>query len=352
MCIFKRVFETFKNHEEVLIVYRTLEAIFHRPIQILSLLILLPVIALVIAYVMPRSYQATASLWAAYRYEVIGATGPESDLQATPADTQATALTELLQTRTFALTIAHNSNLASTFDSSTRANAQNLENAMFTEISKHVLVVSGGYNLFTISYTSKDPQVAQQVVANTITQFNLQSQDFTGTESTQLLQVYQTELSKAQQQVNAATAKETQYIAAHPGLSPTQLQADPQYDLLETQARDAQTTVENLQATISTIQQEVITQGTSNGGLFRVIDTPGVQPVSRTKLFLTAGGIGLGVGLLAIVLLVVIELRRDRAIYTPADLQKIAPLPVLIQIPYMTKKSLLQLPGYTLPRSA
>ena len=86
---------------------RTLEAIFRHPLQLILLLVLFPTIGVAIAYfLVPRTYQATASLWALHRYEIIGTTGPESDLTSTPAQTQATALSELLQTRSFALTIA------------------------------------------------------------------------------------------------------------------------------------------------------------------------------------------------------------------------------------------------------
>lgn len=324
--------------------YRTFEAIFRRPIQILSLVILLPIISLAIAYVLPRSYQATASLWAARRYAVIGATGPESDLQATPADTQATALTELLQTRTFALTVANNSGLASMFDTSTRSNAQNLNDAMFTEISKHVTATSLGYNLFTITYTNTDGSLAQKVIANVVQAYNAQSQSFSSYEGTQLLQGYQTQLVKAQSDAKAAVAAETQYIANNPQLDKIALQSDPQYTLLHAQTLQAQGTVQNIQATITTIQQEI--QDSTPDALFRVIDQPAILPVSRTKTYLTVGGIGLGVGILAVVLIILIEMRRDRAIYSANDLQKIAPLPVILQLPHVEQKTLPQLLEY------
>src|SRR5438132_1033698 len=81
---------------------RTLEAVFRHPIQLLTLLIVLPITGVAIAYFMvPRSYQATASLWALQRYELIGTTGLENDLSSTPAQTQVMALNELLQTHVF-----------------------------------------------------------------------------------------------------------------------------------------------------------------------------------------------------------------------------------------------------------
>src|SRR5258708_15324201 len=95
---------------------RTLEAIFRRLWLLLLLIVLLPSVSIAVVYFLPRTYQTTASLWALRRYDIIGATGPETNVYATPADTQATALTEFLQTRTTALTIAKTTNLASTLN--------------------------------------------------------------------------------------------------------------------------------------------------------------------------------------------------------------------------------------------
>src|ERR1019366_332775 len=95
-------------------VSRVLEAIFRHPMQLFLMLIVPVVIGVSVAYVLPRSYQSSASLWALRRYEIIGATGPESDLQSTPAETQVAALSELLQSRDFSLAVAKSTNLQST----------------------------------------------------------------------------------------------------------------------------------------------------------------------------------------------------------------------------------------------
>ena len=94
---------------------RVLESVFRRPLQFLLLLIVLPPIGVAVVYVIiPRTYPATASLWAFHRYEVIGLTGPETDQNSTPAVTQASALTELLQSHVFALSVANATDLPST----------------------------------------------------------------------------------------------------------------------------------------------------------------------------------------------------------------------------------------------
>lgn len=313
----------------------TLEVIFHRPLQLLALIILLPVVGLGIGYKLPRSYQSSATLWALYRYVVIGATGPESDLQSTPATTQANALSELLLSRSFALAVANATDLPSTLPASTRASQQLRDDALFADISAHVQVASQGYNIFGITYTNASPKVAQEVVQATIQNFGEQSQGFSVVEAQHLLDGYQSELANAKQNVADAITAQSKYAREHPTLSQTDLLADPQYALLQIQTQQAQSTLTTIQSNIATVRQEIATQGTGNGSLFKVLDSPKFpdQPVSRLKTLLYSGGIGLGVALLAYVLYVVISVRRDRTVYTPLDLQKITSLPVLMQMP-------------------
>ena len=319
---------------------RTLEAIFRRPIKLLTLIILLPLVSLAVAYfAVPRTYGTTASLWALRRYEIIGATGPESDLYATPAETQATALTELLQTRAFALPVAKATQLASTLksDPNVPEDPQLLDEALFNEISHNVLVVPQGYNLFVVSYINRNPRVAQQVVQAVIANYAAQSQGLTITEAQQLLANYQPQLVKAKNDAAAAAAAETQYLLAHPDLKREVVITDPQYALLHAETLQAQDTLQGIQTHIASINDQLTAQGTSSDSLFRVVDAPVVasRSASRIKQFLIAGGIGLGVAIIACAVCIVILVRRDRAVYSPLDLQKVTTLPVIMQLPHL-----------------
>jgi len=318
---------------------RILEAIFRRPLQLLIVIALLPVISVGIMYFLPRSYQATATLWALRRYEVIGASGPESNLLATPAETQATALTELLQSRYFALSVAKATSLASTLDAQTRANPQLRDDTMSADLSKQVIVASQGYNLFVVTYVNKNPLVAQQVVQSVVQNFSLQSQDFSVAEGQRLIDSYRTELAKAKQDATSAAAAESKYSLDHPELKGQALQADPQYALLHAQTQQAQTTLGNIQSTIATINQQISTQGTSTDTFFKVLDPPNdIRGVSRTKTYLTAGGVGLGIALLACVLYIIISARLDRTLRTLRDIQKVTSLPIVTQLPHLNER--------------
>src|SRR5579863_3755308 len=94
------------------LMYRVLEVFFRHPFRVLLMFILAPAIAVAITYfATPHSYEASASLWAYERYTVITSYGTDSNLYVTPAQTQATALTELLHSRSFILSVVNGINI-------------------------------------------------------------------------------------------------------------------------------------------------------------------------------------------------------------------------------------------------
>ena len=299
------------------------------------------VAGMAIAYTLPRSYVSSASLWALRRYEVIGPTGPESDLSSSPAQTQVAALSELLQSRDFALTKANSTDLATTMNQSTASsNPRSIDDAMVQDISKHVVIVTTGYNLYEISYTSSNAQVAYQVVAAVIKQFQLQGQSFSIAEGQQLLQGYQAQLVQAKKVADADAKAESQYLSSHPDLTKPGANplSDPQYALLDARRQQSQSAVQNLQTTIATINGQIATQSTGSDAFFKTIDAP-LQPdaaVSRSKTILEATGAGAGIALLICIIYIAILVRRDRALYTARDLQRVTGYTVLMQIPQLS----------------
>jgi hypothetical protein len=305
------------------------------------MIVLFPIIGVAVAYfIVPRTYQSTASLWALERYSVIGATGPESDLLSTPAQTQANALTELLQTRSFVDSVVKGINIAPTLNlgADVLNNPQQLEESLYNEISKHVVVTPSAYDLFVISYANRNPYIAQQVVRSVIANYGTQGLDLSVAEGQNLLGGYQTQLANAQKDLNSAVSTETQYVHAHPNLNPNQLSSDPQYALLDAQRVQAQAKVQNIQNIINTIQQSISTQGTQVATLYQVIDAPQAPylPESRTKYYLIGGALGLAVALLGCAIYLVIIVRRDRGVYTADDLQGLVVFPVIMQLPKVT----------------
>ena len=306
---------------------KLLEAIFRRFTLLLVMLFVPIIIGLGIGYFFPPSYQASASLWALQRYEIIGATGAESDLTATPAQTQTDARLELLQSRTFDITIGNSTDLKSTFNP-LPPNTQKLDDAYVTDISKNVQVTAKG--------TNNNPRIAAQVLKAVIAQFQLQGEQFSVVEGQRLLQGDEAQLSTIQKDADTATATESSYASSHPTATITN---DPQYALLDGQRLQAQSTLQNMETTIATLKQDIATQNTGGGAFFKTLDAP-VQPdqaLSRSKNLLTTGGIGAAIGLIACLLYILIIVRRDHALYTVLDLEKATSYPILMQIPQISK---------------
>jgi capsular polysaccharide biosynthesis protein len=262
-------------------------------------------------------------------------TGAESDLQSTPADTQTNALTELLQTRSFDIAVGQATDLKSTFTLSSQT-AQVLDDAYVGEISKNVQATSKGTNLYEITYTNKNPQVAAQVVKAVITQFQAQGQQFSVVEGERLLQADEAQVVKMQDAANLAAKNESTYLANHPGASTT---SDPQAASLDGERQQALSTLQNMQTTIASLNQDIATQSAGNGVFFKILDAPLVpdSALSRSKNLITTGGIGSAVGLIVCILYIIIIVRRDRALYTVLDVEKATAFPILIQVPQLPK---------------
>jgi hypothetical protein len=321
-------------------VIKLLEAIFRRFILLLLMLVVPLIIGLGIGYATPRSYQASANLWALQRYTIIGATGAESNLTATPAETQTSALSELLKTRTFDVAVGNATDLKSTLGLSAQdlADPEALGNAYVADLSKNVQAFPNGSNLYQISYTNRNAHVAFQVVKSLIKEFQLQGQQFSITDGERLLQGDEAQLPKLQNDANAAAAAESAYLAAHPSSTLTN---DPQYALLDSQRIQAQTVLQGMQTTIANLKQDIAMQSAGGGAFFKTLDPP-VEPdvaLSRSKALTTAGGIGAAIGLVACFLYVLIIMRRDRALYTVLDVTKVTSYPILMQLPKLPSKA-------------
>lgn len=318
---------------------KVMEIFFRNKMKLLVLLLLPVLVGGVVAFFLPRSYQVTSRLLAIRRYQVLGATGPESDLQSSPAETQATALTELLQTENFDLAVAKDTDLAKVIGVSA-SNPQRLQDALYAEVSGHVQVTAPSYSLVVVTYSNKNPVVAMQVVKAVITHYGQQGSLHAIAEGQQLLATYQGQKTAAQRDVDNTTQAAAQYLKDH-NLTLVDAASDPQYQLLSQQADQARALLSSIQANINSINQQLATLGSGGQGMYTVLDPPVVptQPESRTKTLLLGGGIGLGLGLLASICYLLILVRLDQSLYASAALPAITDYPVLIQIPRLPRRS-------------
>jgi uncharacterized protein involved in exopolysaccharide biosynthesis len=318
---------------------RILEIIFPK-LPLLILIVTLPLmISLAISYNQPRSYQASADLWALRQYSYITVAGLDVE-SGTPADTQVASLYELLQARAFALDVAKATELPATY-SNMQSDPQSLEDALVSDIQRVKVGLPQGANLYTITYVNTNPKLAQEVVAAVIQTYGLQSQGINTSGGGRFLEEYKAQLEKAKQNVDAAAAAEARYLATHPalGTDPARgAEIDPHFFQLYAELQRAQAAVQSIQTNIDNLNQ-LISMGVSSNDLFRVVDPPIVQRVSRTKDLLKGGGIGAGIGISACALYLAFLIRRGRGVrgvYTPLDLQNVTTYPVVMELPHLT----------------
>ncbi len=315
-----------------------LEILFRNKMKLVALLLLPVLVSGIVVFFLPRTYQATARLLAERRYTVIGATGPESDLQSTPSTTQATALTEFLQTEDFDVAVAKDTGLAKQMNVPS-SDVQRLKDALYAEISTHVSVTASGSNLFIITYSNKDPLVAMRVVNAVVNQYGEQSAFYATTEGQQLLKSLQGQLDAAQALADSKTKAAAQYLSDH-NLTPASAiaQSDPQYQALANDATQANTNLATIRNNFNSLESQV---NSLNQGLFLTIDAPTLptQPESRVKSLLVGGGVGLVIGLLAAIGFFLILVRLDQSVYSSAEMPAITDYPVLIQIQKLPRRS-------------
>lgn len=322
---------------------RMLERLFRHPVQALTLFLTPVLLSAAVLLVTPASYKATASLWALRPFIVIGATGPEADRLATPAESQATAIDEMVQTRSFALAVAHSTHLESELSDSTRANPQLAEETLYHAIASGVYVSAQGYNLVIISYTDNDQHIAEEVVAAVIAQYGVQGPALAVSKGQQMIVDNTARLPQLQMTADAAVQAEASYLANHPqDHDPQVAMGDTQYQLLHVQAQEAQAQLTSLQSAIDMSSQNVASLSTGATGLFYEIDRP-LAPSRPTwnvrGLLLGAfGGVVLGL-LAALVYLFLVEM-GDSAIYQLPEVERATDWPVLTQLPHLRSASI------------
>jgi hypothetical protein len=311
--------------------------------RLLLLIVLLPMLSVSVVYFLPRTYTSTARLLAVTRYQIISLTGVESNLQDTEAGTQATALNEFLQTQEFDLHVASETSLASTLDPAIQADPQARDQALFDDISKHAVATALGTNTFSVVYTNKNAQLAQAVVAAIIDQYGAWSVNVSVTEGNKLLASYTASLNTAKTDFQSASNNLNAYLNAHSELRNNQSaqNADLQYLQLYNAYSQAETEVNSWQGKINALNA-VMKPLTDSGAsaFFQVLDPPPVpeRADSRTKNFLLGGALGLVLALLIGTVAIVVTLRRDRSIYVPVDLAKLTEMPVVMQIPHLSRR--------------
>ncbi len=327
------------------VMLRYLETFYRHRLVVIAPLVICMCVSLVLVALQPRTFAATAKIWV--DRPLLTAT-VATNIYATPADEQTAVLQELLKTRSFCILAAARGTLpadlarAHALDARSPVNRalsfvqghgihgvvtpltqDQVDNLVFQTITLGATVVASGPNIVTVTVQYADPAVAAATAQGIIDQYVDEVLGGQRSEAKAAVDFYSGQVAGARTELSAADTKVLNYLDAHPeqraptaipDVSLTQLkldddQARQRYQSLQTKLDDAE------------LQSAIADQSTPNG--FRLIDPPLIpqQPVSRLKLLLEGGGVGLLAGLmLSIVGLVGLTL-ADTSIRNAEDVE-------------------------------
>jgi uncharacterized protein involved in exopolysaccharide biosynthesis len=287
-------------------------------------LVIIPVAVTYYGSRQPPLYQSSALL-NVDKPAFLSAQDFAADPTTPPAQYETTAMTELLQSTTFAATVAAQTPLAHVFNLHTQAG----RDAAAARISSEVRIAPSavGTHLIWVSATDTSPHIAQAIVSALLNQYAARYQADRLQLDQQAVTYYQQQLAIAQSQLAQDIQRLRLYQRQHPGSARSQPTTDPQLARLQNQLNQDQARANTLTNQLVTVQQDAQAVPIAASDLFRVIDPPQLplQPtISESKLLLTYFGGGLAAALVLVSLVVVGLTRLDRKIYATEDLRAIA----------------------------
>lgn len=251
-----------------------------------------------------------------------------SDPLATPASNTAASLSQLLQTKSFDVLVAHGSPLYW----STVASKPNRDALVVTDLSKNVVIGTKGPDLVNISYTTKQPATGIELLVAILKQAPGQFAKLNRQQAASTIAFYSLRKKSDQAHLALATKALGSYMRKH-HLHATDMAAqslfDPAFALLY-QA------VQSIQVDIDHADQQ-ISQATSQtaGNTFQVYDSPSAERASLSKKSLALDlVIGLAVGLLLSGAFVVGTTASDKSLRSAREVPDLLGLPVLASVAY------------------
>jgi len=251
------------------------------------------------------------------------------------AQVEAADITQWLQSPTFCLDVAESSPLY----------ARQLvlladpKGSATADLQQHVLVTAQGNNMVSISYTSKNPTLAMQVVKGILDKATANAQVSNGRVGALNKAYYQARLYNAEATERQSAQKLSAYMQEH-GVTATNIQelltSDLTLAMLYDQDRNDQQTVATLRQQIdATVALNSLPASLVNQNGYFVADQPSASLVTLTrKKELFSVGIAVLLGLLLAGALLVMLTAMDRTFRRPVDVPLLLDVPVLAVVPY------------------
>jgi hypothetical protein len=309
---------------------KCLEMVFRHKKLLLLPPVLLPLILAPIAWLSASVYYDTwAGVWAdrpAYL-----SYNDDTNRYLTPAQTQSALLTEWLHTRTFLVDIAKRTSLASLVGTPREDRLQSV-------IGANVTMYPTGSHLLVLRFRADTPDVSLQVMKALMDAFKEKASTERVNQAGIATSFYEARLQAAEQQLAKSNEAMRRYVAANPRLTtidPSRgagattasrlglpaAAIDPELGELLRRVESDQSDVERARTALDKAQLDISASLEGQQLGFQVVDPPETPRASRDlrkRLILPVGGLILGIGLSAILL--VLLLASDRAVRSENDL--------------------------------
>jgi len=311
--------------------FKLLETFFRH-----KLLILLPPVVIV-AIVTPitlltarPSYQSSAAIWverATYLNTV-----DDSSRYTMPAETQGTRLTQMFNSRSFVMDVAGRTALAPLVGS---LEGESTINRLMLE---GLAIAPKGNNLLTMQFRSPSPELSFQVLSATIDRYKERALADVASQSEQAIVFYEARVRDAEEQLAKSSETVRRYVAGNPRLRPQEgsrggtsapsiadiplVVLDPQLAEMQSRLELEKGEVERARRSLEQVRLQTSAGVEAQELGFRVVDPPQV-PVeaireTRKKLMIPAAGLLVGIGLSAVLLVILVA--SDRSVRSKSEL--------------------------------
>lgn len=201
------------------------------------------------------------------------------------------------------------------------------------DLSKNAVATTGGPNLVSVTYISKNPAIAQQVVGAILNEATYEIARFNSQQAAKDISSFSRQLKSARDRYSVATQNLGTYMSTN-GISGAQLDlrrlSDPKLATLYQVAQGAQVDVTTAAQSLAKARSQLSSQSA-----FRVIDPPAAKVATLSKVKkLTGLAIPLALGLLLGIAFLVIKTAQDRSLRFADEVPELLGLPILAVVPY------------------
>jgi hypothetical protein len=254
---------------------RYAEILFRYWIRFVALLILLPIPVSIAVLIYFRTYQASADLWIADpTYLGSGSTGSNGvagwNQYLTPAQNQADALNQYLQTTSFLYAVGDQMAIQGQGD------PKEIKK-IITAMPKNMKVTPNGSHLLTITFSCDKATYCTSAVEATITLFQGRLTQSLKDQEQLSTSFLEGQVTSAKQKANDSEAALEKYLGAHPGLAvPSSQTGNPELDQLVMQAQQDQQALVQLETQLGQAQYTFAAADQFIKTSTEVVDEPGI----------------------------------------------------------------------------